>query len=68
MDKIKIVTGIIFVLFSAGLSTLAFIVKQYFILIYAAILLIIGIFLLVDYGKEEHIEPIRKINNNKAKK
>lgn len=58
MDTPRFVTGIIFLV--GSIILLAVSIFSWVFLIYAIPLLIIGILLLIDIGKEDQIEKVRK--------
>ncbi|MFA6022980.1 MAG: hypothetical protein WC781_02750 [Candidatus Pacearchaeota archaeon] len=59
MDKIRIFTGLALLVLGVFLVILSFIVSWVF-LVYGILIFIIGILLLIDFGKESYIEPIAK--------
>jgi hypothetical protein len=64
MDKVKIIAGILIMVFGfflIGIAVFSFSISEEFILIlYGFALMILGFFVLIDFGKENIIEQVKR--------
>ncbi len=65
MDKARVITGVIFIVLGIALFIAGFF-TNFITWIYAIPLIIFGILLIIDIGKENHIESIKKYKEKRS--